>query len=162
MATFLRFEDFITEQEFIELLYEATKKELIDLGSSHDTISNYPIKYLGFNMRTKRLKFSVGDYISQIEIPSHKSISRLKASPNEKVLAALDDEIKVHCNCNYFRFYGAKYNNKQLDSGIYGEKRDPKKRDPNNSNFLCKHLKQLLNMIETVDFESNLIKGRKD
>ena len=155
------FEEFISE-EFKDIIFEATKKELLELGSSHDTISDYPIKYQGFNMRTKRLIFEVGKYKSQIEIPSHKAISRLKGTTNEKILTALDDEVKVNCNCNYFKYYGAKYNTNQVDAGIFKEKRDPVERDANNDNFLCKHLKQLLMTIEDTNFESNIIKGRND
>lgn len=153
MKTFLLFEEFISDSTFRNLLLEATKKELLDLGSSSNIESDYDIKYVGFDIKTKRLKFNVGDYLVQVEIPSYKEISKLKGSREEKIKLALSDEIKVNCSCNYFKFGGPKYNNDQLDSGIYKEKRAPEIRDPNNNNFLCKHLKQVLTEIDKIDFK---------
>lgn len=49
-------------------------------------------------------------------------------------------DVKVHCNCPAFQYWGSHYTLDQLDSAITPENRFPSVRDPNMERTLCKHL----------------------
>lgn len=57
---------------------------------------------------------------------------------------AVSGDIKFHCNCPAFKYYGFQYIATELDSAIVPELRPPTLRNPNLEGTVCKHLYSIL------------------
>jgi hypothetical protein len=55
--------------------------------------------------------------------------------------------VKLHCPCPSFSFYGFNYILDQMDASIYHEDRYPKIRNPNLRGVCCKHLRKSLKVL---------------
>lgn len=55
--------------------------------------------------------------------------------------------IKLHCTCPSFLYWGYQYMLNVLDSAIYPEQRPPKERNPNERGIVCKHLNRVLRVL---------------
>jgi len=57
---------------------------------------------------------------------------------------AVFGDVKFHCNCPAFHYYGFQYIATELDSALKREVRPPTIRNPNLEGTVCKHLYQVL------------------
>ncbi len=149
--------------KLIDLL-EARIKELIDLNIRFNNFEKKRVRYLGFSFRKKLTYWNVGKYIQKVEIPGLKIISKMKGTLNEKIKLALEDDVRVFCNCPDFLYGGFKYIGTQLKYGTDKEHRPPVIRNPQEEGTVCKHINYLLlNIDNYVDkIEEDYKKGSKD
>jgi hypothetical protein len=71
---------------------------------------------------------------------------------NKKAQEAASDllktsNIKMHCDCKAFLFYGHQYIATQAGSALYPENRYPTVKNPNLKNVACKHLRRILRIL---------------
>jgi hypothetical protein len=55
--------------------------------------------------------------------------------------------IRMHCDCKAFLFYGHQYIATQANSAIYPENRYPTIKNPDLKNVACKHLRRILRIL---------------
>lgn len=91
-----------------------------------------PNKYNGWNTY---IKFD--SYYEQIKDTS-------LTAPEVARLLMWSDNIKLHCTCPAFKFWGSEYILTQLDAAIVPENRFPHIRNPHLKGIVCKHLKRTL------------------
>ena len=56
-------------------------------------------------------------------------------------------DIRLHCTCPSFLYYGFNYILTVLDSAIWPEERKPVVRNPNDRGVVCKHLRRVLQVL---------------
>ncbi|MDD1442770.1 hypothetical protein MEO93_20890 [Dolichospermum sp. ST_sed3] len=147
------------------LLCEYSIKELLQ-HSIKQNVKFDPkrILYIGLNSKTKTAYFKVGKYNQQLRFEDIKYISRLKGSYSEKIKMALDENVKIDCNCKDFGFSGKRYFLHQVGASIYPENRYPHIKDPDlQQGSCCKHLNFLLENIDKYIplIEKDFIKSQK-
>jgi len=84
-----------------------------------------------------------------IELSDIEEAIRLQArdrlmSNVDVVNLAVFGDLKFHCNCPAFKYYGFQYMATELDYAIVPESRPPTIRNPNLEGTVCKHLYQVL------------------
>lgn len=69
-------------------------------------------------------------------------------NPNEAARLLLwGANVRVHCNCPAYVFWGFQYIMTQLDASIYSEDRFPRIRNPELKGVVCKHLIRTLKVL---------------
>ncbi len=85
-------------------------------------------------------------YIEFVEWDSQ--VVDTKITPTEAARLLLwSSDIRVHCGCPSFIFWGYQYILTQLDASIYSEERYPHIRNPNLKGIVCKHLRRTLKVL---------------
>lgn len=103
---------------------------------------SYDPKLAGFNRN--RWIYNVGDYIVRITIP--RISNQLRSTLTEKQLDKLREikrrDIKVSCNCKFWKNNGPDYNANQNNYGerSYSSLEPPDVRDPDRKFLICKHV----------------------
>lgn len=91
-----------------------------------------PNEYNGWNTYIQFVDFS--EQIRDTSITSVECARLLLWSGN----------IRLHCTCPAFKFWGSEYILTQLDAAIVPEERFPHIRNPNLKGIVCKHLRRTL------------------
>lgn len=82
-----------------------------------------------------------GSYVVRIKLDEYPSIeSDATLTTEEKVRLSLAGDIKLHCTCPAFRYWGYEYITTQLDANSHtNQYLYPSVRNPNLEGTLCKH-----------------------
>ena len=106
------------------------------------------VKYVG--TKKNNMKFFVPNkyngwntYIQFVEWMEQVNDASLTANEAARLLL-WGANIRVHCPCPAYKFYGSQYILTQLDAAIIPEKRYPHIRNPNLKGIVCKHLNRCL------------------
>lgn len=112
------------------------------LGITEDHI----VRYLVSSATDTRTK-----YLVNILLVEYKDLEGDESlSTRDKVLLAIDGDIKVNCDCPSFLYHGYKYIMTQLDGVLGdGESRYPEVRNPKLQGVVCKHLYLALKALGT-------------
>lgn len=87
-----------------------------------------------------------GSYVVKIKLEDFlEAMSEEDLTPQEVIRLAIDGDIKVHCSCPAYRYWGFEYINTQLDSNEGDpQERFPIIRNPHLTGILCKHIYKVL------------------
>ena len=80
-----------------------------------------------------------------------KYIVKLKAVPRNNSKKVHSSDIKVSCTCNFFRWQGPEFHaqaNDYLLGPPIGNAKEPKIRDPDGFNTVCKHVAAVFNLTQ--------------
>lgn len=82
-----------------------------------------------------------GSYVVRIKLAEYPELSPMDdLTTKEKVRLALSGDMKIHCDCPAFRYWGYEYITTQLDSNSHtNQYLYPIVRNPNLEGTLCKH-----------------------
>lgn len=145
-----------------QTLTEATYKEIADLidGSflaqkvRADQLNG--IFYRGFDENTMVFEVNSSEheenrirYRNLIEFDEWEQIGQdndFNAAEKARMLLWVGN-IKLHCTCPSFLYWGYQYMLNVLDSAIYPEQRPPQERNPNERGIVCKHLNRVLRVL---------------
>jgi hypothetical protein len=77
-----------------------------------------------------------------------EQVKDLSITPQEAARLLLwGGNLKLHCQCPAYKFWGSQYILSQLDSAIVPEARFPHMRNPNLKGVVCKHLNRTLKVL---------------
>lgn len=141
----------------MEILKETNYKELLMffdddfLRQKQRTSALKSVSYKGFDdniMQFDVTAYSRSNkyYRNQIELVDYNQVlkdSSLKVNEAARLLL-WGGNLKLHCTCPSFVYWGFQYMLTQLDTSIYPENRPPNKRNPKQRGIVCKHMRKTL------------------
>lgn len=144
-----------------EMTYKDLMGEIIPNSTAGATNAKLPyrdwaplvplVKYMGYRGNTTKWfvpnKYNGWDvYIRFDEM--YDLVNDTSVNPNEAARLLLwGGNIRMHCNCPSFSFWGFQYILTQLDASIYAEDRFPKVRNPQLKGITCKHGRRVLKVL---------------
>jgi hypothetical protein len=145
--------------ESAERLDEITYKDIMRVINPNDLPHrDYAplIKYVRYvEMRKDMMKFFVPNiyngwntYIQFMDFNEQLRDTSINANECARLLL-WSSNIRVHCTCPAFKFWGSEYILTQLDAAIIPENRFPHIRNPHLKGIVCKHLNRT---IKTLGF----------
>lgn len=108
-----------------------------------------PPNTLNFNVNSSEYEKNRIRYVASVLFDGWEQIgSDQELTPIERARMLLwVGDIKLHCTCPAFLYWGFQYMLTVLDSAIYPEERFPEKRNPKERGIVCKHMARVLEVL---------------
>lgn len=157
------------------ILYEYTYKDLlggvdwdfIHMRQHFDDARNRGVQYIPYNEgdastsngsylffrsplspESKARGYTETAWYQTIQMLDLQEAMRLQdTSWRDKVMLAIAGDLKVHCTCPAFNYWGYRYIITQLGAAIYPQPLEPDVRNPSRRGVICKHLATVLQVL---------------
>lgn len=98
--------------------------------------------------RSKERGYTADAWYQTIELLDIQEALELEDTQwRDKVMLAIAGDLKVHCTCPAFNWWGYRYILTQLDAAIYPQPIEPDERNPRRRGTICKHLAVVLRVL---------------